>query len=115
LLGKSIGASADALSDKSDYPYFFRTIATDSSTANAMATLFEQFGYKKVGLIYVNNDVGFAIRNALLQECRKRSIQLISEPYDTGITGPDLDGQTNSALMSLAQVGHKHFDRIILN
>jgi hypothetical protein len=93
----SFGAAADQLSNKLEFPTFFRMASTDSQSGEALASLFQSFGYQKVGLISVNNAFGLAIKTALQRECRDRNIQLYVQEYED-IVGPDLDSQAYAAL-----------------
>jgi len=97
----SFAASADELSDKSVYPNFFRLGASDAQTAQPIVALFKQFGYKKVGLIFVSNAFGLSIKSALMLECRKQGIQLYSQEYDDDITGVALEKQALRALQTM--------------
>ena len=100
----SFAASADELSDKSDFPEFFRIGSSDAQTAQAAAALFEQFKYKKVGVIYMNNVFGLAMKTAMLTECRKRGIQVQSGEYDVEASGEALDSQLTDVIESMKQL-----------
>ena len=99
----SFSASADQLSDKVLYPTFFRVGPTDAQSGQATAALFEQFGYKRVGIIAVNNDFGLAIKSALLQDCRRRGIEVFAQEYENSI-GDKLHEQALAALQNIKRL-----------
>jgi hypothetical protein len=94
-------ASSETLSNKLVYPFFFRTIPSDAQRAEAIAALFQQYGYRKVGIIYLNDAFGVSWKNSLFLECEKRKIRLISVLYDSGVKDSLLDDQVNKALRVL--------------
>ena len=80
---------------------FFRTVPSDAQRTEAIAELYKHFGYKKVGLIYINDAFGVAWKNSLFLECEKRKIRLISVLFDAGVRGEALQDQANKALRVL--------------
>ncbi|KAG1946661.1 extracellular calcium-sensing receptor-like, partial [Pimephales promelas] len=54
----SPSASCECLSNRKDYPYFFRTIASDYHQSRALAFLIKYFGWSWVGAVNSDNDYG---------------------------------------------------------
>lgn len=59
-------------------PYFFRIAQNDSSQVNAIASIIQAFGWKKVVPIYVDNDYGKGIIPFLTNSLQQISVQI---PY----------------------------------
>ena len=54
----SYWSTSPVLEDRSSYPYFYRSIPSDSATAFAAATYFDSLGYAAVGCVYINDAYG---------------------------------------------------------
>ncbi|XP_062861032.1 extracellular calcium-sensing receptor-like [Trichomycterus rosablanca] len=54
----SHGALCECLSSRTEYPYFFRTIASDYYQSRALAYLLKHFGWSWVGAVNSDNDFG---------------------------------------------------------
>ncbi|XP_016111092.1 extracellular calcium-sensing receptor-like [Sinocyclocheilus grahami] len=54
----SPSASCECLSNRKDYPYFFRTIASDYHQSRAIAYIIKHFGWSWVGAVNSDNDYG---------------------------------------------------------
>ncbi|XP_039537634.1 extracellular calcium-sensing receptor-like [Pimephales promelas] len=54
----SPSASCECLSNRKDYPYFFRTIASDYHQSRALAFIIKYFGWSWVGAVNSDNDYG---------------------------------------------------------
>ncbi|KAE8628500.1 hypothetical protein XENTR_v10000048 [Xenopus tropicalis] len=52
------GATDPALSDRTTFPYFFRTLQSDEEEYIAVCKLMKFFGWNWVGIIYMNNKSG---------------------------------------------------------
>ena len=46
------------LSNKKRYPYFFRTVPSDTFQASAILELLSQHGWKYVSIVYEDNEYG---------------------------------------------------------
>ncbi|CAM4579125.1 unnamed protein product [Leuciscus chuanchicus] len=54
----SPSASCECLSNRKDYPHFFRTIASDYHQSRALAYIIKYFGWSWVGAVNSDNDYG---------------------------------------------------------
>ncbi|KAK3548750.1 hypothetical protein QTP70_020334, partial [Hemibagrus guttatus] len=54
----SHGATCECLSNRKEYPFFFRTIASDYYQSRALAYLIKHFGWSWVGAVNSDNDYG---------------------------------------------------------
>ncbi|XP_073785886.1 extracellular calcium-sensing receptor isoform X2 [Danio rerio] len=54
----SPSASCECLSNRKEYPYFFRTIASDYHQSRALAYIIKYFGWSWVGAVNSDNDYG---------------------------------------------------------
>ena len=60
----SYEVSSYLLNSSTTYPYFLRTIQPDGLQASAIAIYIQSLGFKKVGVIYTNDDIGVGIYNS---------------------------------------------------
>ncbi|KAJ2996741.1 hypothetical protein HDV02_006243 [Globomyces sp. JEL0801] len=67
------------LSDKKQYPNFFRTIPTDASMAEAMIGYVLASGWKKIAIVHVNDDYGTGFANYLMNVARTRSVEVLAK------------------------------------
>ena len=71
------GAStASDLSDKTDFPYFFRAIPSDLDKANALADFVFSMGWSKVGVISSSDDYGQGMLVTFQQRCATLGISI---------------------------------------
>ena len=61
----SYSATADLLSDKNDFTYFFRTVPPDSGQVMAMYNMIKMFNWTYVSIIYTDNVYGAGGANQL--------------------------------------------------
>jgi ABC-type branched-subunit amino acid transport system substrate-binding protein len=75
-------ATSPDLANKQIYQYFSRTCPSDDSRGVLLAELVVQFGFRKFGMIYVNDVFGRGWRNAVLAACEKRNVEVFTTGYD---------------------------------
>ncbi|KAI8894611.1 periplasmic binding protein-like I [Globomyces pollinis-pini] len=82
------GASTDpALSDKKQYPNFFRTVPTDNSQAAAMIGYIVASGWKKIAIIYSDENYGSGLSNNVQNFARLNNVTVLSKvPINLGTT-----------------------------
>ncbi|XP_014665419.1 PREDICTED: metabotropic glutamate receptor-like [Priapulus caudatus] len=51
-------STSDVLSDKSEFPYFMRTVPADTNQVAAMVSLINRFGWSYVSMLYVEGSYG---------------------------------------------------------
>ncbi|KAJ3200657.1 hypothetical protein HDU67_001949, partial [Dinochytrium kinnereticum] len=75
-------ATSPALSDKSQYQYFFRTVPSSTRQAQSIARLIHSNGWAKVAVITVNNDYGLGLSQGFLSAAAKLNITILrNEAY----------------------------------
>ncbi|CAF3232890.1 unnamed protein product [Rotaria socialis] len=70
----SYSATDPDLSDRSDYPNFYRTIPSDKMAAKAIVKLFERFHWKSCILIYQNDAFGMGGNKIITDEFNKNNL-----------------------------------------
>ncbi|KAJ3218198.1 hypothetical protein HDU67_006460 [Dinochytrium kinnereticum] len=73
----SAASTSPELSDKNEYPYFFRTLPSDRYQGAALARFVQFFQWKKVALLTVNTPYGFGIASNFLPEAEKANITIL--------------------------------------
>ncbi|KAI8896171.1 periplasmic binding protein-like I [Globomyces pollinis-pini] len=68
-----------SLSDKNQYPNFFRVIPTDASQAAAMMGYVVASGWKKIAIIHTNEDYGGGLANFLSTLARENSVEILAK------------------------------------
>uniref|UniRef100_A0A8C5MHC9 G-protein coupled receptors family 3 profile domain-containing protein n=1 Tax=Leptobrachium leishanense TaxID=445787 RepID=A0A8C5MHC9_9ANUR len=68
----SHGASTSALSDKTNFPSFLRTVSTNTFQNIALSHIISMFGWTWVGMLVVDNDVGEQGGQIIRKEIEKR-------------------------------------------
>ncbi|XP_031152325.1 extracellular calcium-sensing receptor-like [Sander lucioperca] len=67
-------AACACLSDKQQYPNFFRTIPSDQFRAGALAKLVKYFGWTWIGAVRSDSDYGNSVMASFLDAARKEGI-----------------------------------------
>uniref|UniRef100_A0A3B3DBM8 Olfactory receptor C family, j1 n=1 Tax=Oryzias melastigma TaxID=30732 RepID=A0A3B3DBM8_ORYME len=70
----SHSATCACLSNRGDYPSFFRTIPSEIFQSNALAKLVKPFGWSWVGAIRTNNDYGNGGMATFLESAKKEGV-----------------------------------------
>ncbi|KAJ3411098.1 hypothetical protein HDV05_002743 [Chytridiales sp. JEL 0842] len=70
-------------SDKSNYPNFFRTIASDKYQGYAIANLINSYGWKRAAVVSVNAAYGFGVSSHFLTKANELGISVLrNEAYN---------------------------------
>uniref|UniRef100_A0A8C1P6L8 G-protein coupled receptors family 3 profile domain-containing protein n=1 Tax=Cyprinus carpio TaxID=7962 RepID=A0A8C1P6L8_CYPCA len=69
-----VSATCDCLSNRKDYPSFFRTIASDYHQSRALAYMVKHFGWSWVGAVNTDNDYGNYGMNIFLNTAQEEGI-----------------------------------------
>ncbi|KAJ3200866.1 hypothetical protein HDU67_001759, partial [Dinochytrium kinnereticum] len=97
-------ATNPGLSDKSQYPYFFRTVPSDRYQGYGLVRLVQQFGWNKVALITVNAAYGFGVSANFLELASAQNLTVLrNEAFN-----PD-DTNYRLQMSSLKQVDARVF------
>jgi ABC-type branched-subunit amino acid transport system substrate-binding protein len=72
----SYGSTADSLSDKVNYPTFFRTVVRDSLQSKAMASLMLSRNWTSFCLLNFNDDYGSSVAAAIVAEAQTLGIEV---------------------------------------
>ena len=77
-------ATADVLSDKSQYPNVVRVTITDSYESFVLAHLVKQLGWSRVGILAQNNAYGNGLTQSFATVCAQIGIAVVaSQPFQT--------------------------------
>ncbi|KAG7333491.1 hypothetical protein KOW79_003626 [Hemibagrus wyckioides] len=83
----SHGATCECLSNRKEYPSFFRTIASDYYQSRALAYLIKHFGWSWVGTVNSDNDYGNNGMSIFLNAAKEEGICVeYSEKFDRSDT-----------------------------
>ncbi|XP_033746774.1 uncharacterized protein LOC117331910 [Pecten maximus] len=82
----SYASSSPDLDDVINYPYFLRTVPSDVTQVGAMVKIIEHMGWKRVGMIYVNNNYG-SKGKALFMEKAASSGICVTTPIEMSESG----------------------------
>ncbi|XP_071496679.1 uncharacterized protein [Diadema antillarum] len=70
----SYGASSTELSDHEKYPYFLRTVPSDTQQASAMVALIQRFDWSYVSVVYSDNAYGNDIYEIFRKQAQEQGI-----------------------------------------
>ena len=91
----SYGATSPILSLISSYPYFFRTVTSDESSSGAIINLFQQFKWKRYGILMVGFDKTWVQHSfSSLRAGIQYHIDDAEEVYSGSIGQPRDEGET---------------------
>ncbi|KAK2847770.1 hypothetical protein Q7C36_009452 [Tachysurus vachellii] len=65
-------ATCSCLTDRHQFPSFFRTIPSDAFQVRAIVQILKRFGWTWVGLVYSNDDYGIHAANAFHQDVQEQ-------------------------------------------
>ena len=74
--------SSDALNDPEKYPYHFGDSQLASAPLPAFVSEFDKQGYKKIALIFANNETGQATEGAFSKTIKAAGMDFVSASYD---------------------------------
>ncbi|XP_072016482.1 gamma-aminobutyric acid type B receptor subunit 2-like [Amphiura filiformis] len=74
----SYGASAPTLSNRIDYPYFYRTVMPDTMFNPARIHLMKEFGWNKVGTIHGKHEIFSLTADHLIRELNEANIRILT-------------------------------------
>ncbi|CAK9298893.1 unnamed protein product [Gordionus sp. m RMFG-2023] len=103
LVQVSYGSTSPGLSDRQIYPYFFRTIVTESEQNKARIFLLKTFNWTKVSVIFQNIPYFQSVKDDLINELTKNHIEILTAESFTD----------NSVINQLENIKVKHA-RIII-
>ncbi|KAI9251237.1 periplasmic binding protein-like I [Sporodiniella umbellata] len=98
----SFTANAVALSDKSQYKYFFRTIPTQVLIADVMLEFAAKEGWKKLGVLYTDDPLGQQFYQRAIIQAGTMDIHITQ--YQS-IANPDQTESLTNALNNLTHSG----------
>ena len=73
-------ATAVVLSDKKKFPYFFRTVPSDTFQAKAMIEVIKEFGWNYVSVVHTETDYGTTGYEALVKHAAKEKNLCLADP-----------------------------------
>mmetsp|Transcript_82729 Transcript_82729/g.233828 ORF Transcript_82729/g.233828 Transcript_82729/m.233828 type:complete len:916 (-) Transcript_82729:46-2793(-) len=82
----SYWSTSPSLEDKSAYPYFSRTIPSDSDMSYAVAQLMHNFDYDFMGIVHLSDAYGQAYAEALVTEAAVLGVSVTSKGFTSGST-----------------------------
>ena len=84
MLQISESATSPALADNSKYASFFRTIGSDNLQGKRLVELCKEFGWKRIGVIYQNDNYGQNFNRVIGEEADNNGIEVHSRQYKVG-------------------------------
>jgi len=112
----SPASSAPQITDAGDY--IFRNTYSDIYEGQKMARyVYEQTKYRKIGIMYINNDYGIGLKDVLKNRFTELGGQVVaSETYDFGATDfrTQLSKLKNANPEALYLVGYEEMGRILV-
>jgi len=89
----SYGATATNLTSTDKYPRFMRIVQPDGLQAVAVAMFLQQYGWKRVGVIYTNDDYGIGVYNSFLTNVQTLDITIANTEAKRIITPAGFDDE----------------------
>ena len=80
----SYWSTSPTLEDRSSYPYFLRSIPSDSATAYAAATYFDSLGYTYVGCVYLNDEYGQGYAESFMSHSAGFGVSVTAKSFSEG-------------------------------
>ncbi|XP_038149379.1 extracellular calcium-sensing receptor-like isoform X1 [Cyprinodon tularosa] len=109
-------ATCACLSDKREYPTFFRTIPSDHYQANAMAKLVKHFGWSWIGAIHSDSDYGRNGMASFLEAAHREGICVEyiesfyrTDPYKIRIVADVIRRSTSVVVVAFTAAGDMKF------
>ncbi|XP_069101089.1 uncharacterized protein [Argopecten irradians] len=82
----SYASSSPDLDDVINYPFFLRTVPSDVTQVGAMVKIIEHMGWKRVGMLYVNNNYGSKGKALFVEKAAARGI-CVTTPIEMSESG----------------------------
>ncbi|KAK6176503.1 hypothetical protein SNE40_014775 [Patella caerulea] len=76
----SYASTSPDLDDKTNFPYFLRTVPSDDEQAEAMVAIIKEMGWEYVDVLYVANNYGTKGKDAFLRIAANRNV-CTGEPF----------------------------------
>lgn len=95
----SSASASYSLTDKSIYPYFFRTVASVILYGESLVDWVDSMGWNMFALIYTNDAVGQQVLHAMLGQANKHKITAMAQIPLYSLSEDQIEGTLVSRLL----------------
>jgi ABC-type branched-subunit amino acid transport system substrate-binding protein len=88
----SSASASYSLTDKSIYPYFFRTVGSVVLYGESLVDWVDSMGWGMFALVYTNDAVGQQVLHAMLEQAQKRKITAMAQIPLYSLTEDQIEG-----------------------